>query len=183
MFKPGTVHIPEHHPVRTLFRELAERGLSQRDIHDEASVRYVAQVMVDFIDMDRVYPVAESGGPRLEYLTDLIAEAHRASEPDSRRDHFQHLGDLTLFMLGLFPERFLRSRRALSPEFYAAEGRRSYRIVAEMVRAPSELAVFHRLSDEYDHYVEGLQWVRLYIRDPFFQYMFREFGISGAPGQ
>jgi hypothetical protein len=81
-------------------------------------------------------------------------------------------------MLGLFPEYFRRRRRALSPDFYVTAGRRSYRSVAEMVRAPSELAVFQKLADEYEHYVEGLRWVRLYIRDPFFQYMFREFGVT-----
>jgi hypothetical protein len=178
MLTPNTGHVPENHPIRLLFTELTERGLAQIHIHDEASVRYISGMMLDFIDLDAVYPIRDAQGVRLEHLTDLLAEAHKATEPAVRRDHFKHLGDLTLFMLGLFPERFRRRRRALSRDLYVAEGRRSYRIVAELVRAPSEPAVFRRLADQYERYVEGLGWVRLYIRDPFFQYMFREFGVS-----
>jgi hypothetical protein len=177
MLTPNPRRVPENHAIRRLFMELAERGLGQADVHDPASVAYVSGMMVEFIDAERVYPVSEAG-LRLEHLTDLMAEADRTREPSRKRDHYQHLGDLTLFMLGLFPERFRRSRRALSRDLYANQGRRAYRIVADLVRVPSELAVFRRLADEYEHYVEGLHWVRLYIRDPFFQYMFREFGIT-----
>lgn len=178
MIKPVARRVPENHSIRVMFRELAERGLGQSDIHDEASVRYISGMMIDFIDAEAVFPVIDSSGSPLEHLTDLVAFAQQAREPEMRRRHFKYLGDLTLFMLGLFPERFRRSRRALSRDLYVAEGRRSYRIVAELVRVPTEPEVFRKLSDQYEHYVEGLHWVRLYIRDPFFQYMFREFGIS-----
>ena len=178
MSERNTGQVPEDHSIRLLFRTLTERGLGQTNIRDEASIVYVAGIMTDFISTDALYPVCDASGERLEYLTDLVAEADRLTEPSLRRDHFQYLGDLTLFMLGLFPERFRRNRRAPSRDFYAAQGRRSYRIVAEMVWTPAELAVFRRLADQYEQYVDGLDWVRRYIRDPFFQYMFREFGIS-----
>lgn len=177
MLTPNPCRVPENHAIRSLFMELAERGLGQADVHDPASVAYVSGMMVEFIDVERVYPVT-AAGLRLEHLSELMAEADRVREPARKRDHYQHLGDMTLFMLGLFPERFRRNRRALSRDLYASQGRRAYRIVADLVRVPGELAVFRRLAYEYEHYVEGLHWVRLYIRDPFFQYMFREFGIT-----
>jgi hypothetical protein len=170
--------VPQDHPVRRLFSDLTQRGLGQTPVGDEASVRYIADVMTEFIGMEGLYPVHGADGERLDHLSDLLAAGEQLREPGLRRDHFKYLGDLTLFMLGLFPEYFRRRRRALSPDFYVTAGRRSYRSVAEMVRAPSELAVFQKLADEYEHYVEGLRWVRLYIRDPFFQYMFREFGVT-----
>ena len=81
-------------------------------------------------------------------------------------------------MLGLFPERFERSRRAVSAEYYTEQGRRSYNIVAEMDWNRSDPAVYRKLSDRFEQHVLGLNWAHLYINDPFFQYMFREFGIS-----
>jgi len=175
MSNPARASIPEDHPARLLFQELSERGLGQIDIRDPASVTYVARMMTEFMHIDAVYPSREDCV--LVYLTDLIAAAQDARDPDLKRARFQHLGDLTLFMLGLFPERFHRSRRPLDRSFYAAEGRRSYRIVADLVPSGRDLTVFRRLSSEYDRYVAGLRWVRLYIRDPFFQYMFSQFGI------
>ena len=47
-----------------------------------------------------------------------------------------------------------------------------------MDASQSDPAVYRRLSDRFEQYVLGLNWVHLYINDPFFQYMFREFGIS-----
>jgi hypothetical protein len=178
MLQPNTSPVPNDHPVRLLFVELAERALGRTPVGDEASVRYISGVMADFIGMDGLYPVRDEEGQRLEHLTDLMAVGDSLTEPGQRREHFKYLGDLTLFMLGLFPERFRRSRRTLSRDFYATAGRRSYRAAAMLVRAPSDLAVFERLADEYEHYVDGLQWVRLYISDPFFQYMFRQFGVN-----
>jgi hypothetical protein len=83
-----------------------------------------------------------------------------------------------LFMLGLFPERFDRRRRSASAAYYEIQGRRSYRIVADLTWTQPEPGPFRSLAEGFDQYVRGLNWVKVYIHDPFFQYMFREFGIS-----
>ena len=166
------------HPIRPFFQDLVRRGMAQVNLTEEPAVGYVADLMTDFISTDQLYPVRDASGNRLEYLSDLVAEAHKAVEPDLRRDQFRHLGDLTLFMLGLFPERFRRGRQAMAREFYRIQGRTSYSTVARMVGASSDLTVFRSLAEEYDQYVGGLHQVRLYIRDPFYQYMFRQFGVS-----
>jgi hypothetical protein len=81
-------------------------------------------------------------------------------------------------MLGLFPERFDRRRRNISRDYYALQGRRAYSIAADLVWAEADPAPFRRLADRFDQYVRGLNWVKLYIQDPFFQYMFREFRVT-----
>lgn len=169
--------ISERHPIRPLFGDLARRGLGQMKIRDDDSVAYVADLMTRFLDMRDLYPFYGPGGERLEHLSDLVAEAHRASEPSVRIDRFRYLGDLSLFMLGLFPERFQRGRHAVAGEFYRMQGSSAYRRVASLVRGTAKPELFRSLAEEYDSYVGGLQWVRLYIREPFFQYMFQQFGI------
>jgi hypothetical protein len=38
--------------------------------------------------------------------------------------------------------------------------------------------VYRKLFDQFEQCVMGLNWVKLYINDPFYQYMFREFDIT-----
>jgi hypothetical protein len=88
------------------------------------------------------------------------------------------LGDFALFMLGLFPEHLDRPRRSIGPDYYAEQGRRSYNIAADLAWVDREPDIYRRLSGQFEQYVRGLNWVKLYTQDPFYQYMFREFGIT-----
>ena len=170
---------PEHHPIRPLFRRLTERGMDQIDIRDEDSIRYVSSVMSRFVRADQLYQMRDADGRTLVYLADMLSVARDTADLDLRLRQYQYLGDFTLFMLGIFPERLNnRSRRPVAGPYYAAQGRRAYGVVADLTPVRSEPALFRRLADRFDEYVAGLNWVRLYIRDPFFQYMFREYHIS-----
>jgi len=37
---------------------------------------------------------------------------------------------------------------------------------------------YRKLSAQFEQRVVGLKWVKVYINDPFYQYMFREFDIT-----
>ncbi len=173
----ATNAVPENHPVRSLFRTMTKRGLDQINLCDAEAVAYIGDLMAEFVRTDSMY-LRDREGQRLEHVTDILAAAEQASDPEVRRGRYKHLGDLTLFMLGLFPERFAHPRRSISADYYAQQGRRSYRIVAELDPGRGDPALYRRLADRFEQYVTGLNWVKLYTEDPFFQYMFREFGIS-----
>ena len=150
----------------------------QTNVRDEETASYIANLLTEFVRTEDMYRVRDDQGQRLEYLAELMRVTDEATDADIRRDHYKHLGDLTLFMLGLLPERLSRPRRIDSVGYYAEQGRRSYNIVADLEWSRSDAAVYRKLSDQFEQYVLGLNWVKLYINDPFFQYMFREFGIS-----
>jgi hypothetical protein len=164
------------HPVHTVFRQLTERGMSQLDLRDADTIQYVTNLLVDFIDVENIYRIKDSSGKSLEYIVDILDQADHAASHSVRCEHYRHLGDVTLYNLGLFPEALTRGRRTVSPDYYAEQGRRSYAIVAEM-ETSGRTIVFKKLSDQFERCVEGLRWVRLYTRDPFYQYMLREFQI------
>jgi hypothetical protein len=168
----------EHHPVRGLFRRLTERGMGQTEIRDEDSIRYVSSLMSRFVRADSLYQMQGADGQTLEYLVDMFSVAGATADPALRLRQHQYLGDFTLFMLGIFPEHLERSRRPVLGRYYAAQGSRAYSVVADLTEVRSEPALFRRLAGRFDEYVAGLNWVRLYIRDPFFQYTFREFHIT-----
>ena len=167
--------IPDDHPIRALFLQLTERGMGQLKLTDRDTIQYVTNLLIEFVHIENMY-VRDDAGRRLEYSYDILDRASRAMSPAVRREYYRHVGDLTLFRLGLFPESFAYGRRTVSPAYYAQQGRRSYTIVAEMER-PEATAIFRKLSEQFEQCVVGLNWVKLYINDPFYQYLFREFQI------
>jgi hypothetical protein len=168
--------VPPNHPVRAVLHQLTDRAMKQLDLRDEETIRYVANLLTEFIHCENLYRFRDGSGKRLEYVCDILEQASRAMSPTLRRECYRYLGDWTLFNLGLFPEQLTYGRRLLSPLYYAQQGRRSYSIVAEMENS-AETAVFRKLAEDFQRCVGGLHWIKLYINDPFYQYMFREFRV------
>ena len=168
--------IPSHHPVREMFHSLTERGLKQSQLSDREIHHYLSDLLVEFIHVENLYKVRDEAGRGLGYLIDMLEKAEKPG-PMDKRDIYQHVGDFTLFALGLFPESLQYGKRCVSLNYYAEQGRRSYRIRWEMENYRSADTVFRKLSEQFEACVFTLNWVRNYIRDPFYQYMFREFDI------
>jgi len=169
--------IPDNHPIRQLFRTLTERGLAQSSVRDSDLLLYIANLLVEFLWMENIYGMRDETGRRLESLADMLTRAGDASMPE-KTDLYKHLGDYSLFMLGMFPEYIARSRRAYSPSWYADTGRIGYHIAGELDKNHWRVQVYRKLSERFDTCVVTLNWVREYSTDPFYQWMFREFGVS-----
>jgi len=178
MIEKTTRSIPSDHPIRSLFHQLTERGFGQSNLHDRETIQYVTDLLTDFVHVENMNRIKDDSGRRIEYLFESLAQASAQMSPTMRRDYYKHLGDLTLFNLGLFPESLTYGHRTVSPDYYAETGRRSYTIVADMDSATRSTAVYRKLSDQFERCVVGLNWVKHYINDPFFQYMFREFNVT-----
>jgi hypothetical protein len=170
--------IPGNHPLRTLFHQLTERGMGQLNLHDPDTIQYITNLLTEFVRPDNMYPVNKESGRREEYLFNMLAQASTAMAPSLRRDYYKHIGDLTLFKLGLFPESLTYGHRTVSLDYYAETGRRSYTIVAEMDSSSCGTVLYRKLSQQFERCVSGLNWVKLYISDPFYQFMLREFEIT-----
>src|SRR5207253_9358425 len=127
---------------------------------------------------ENLYRFKDESGRQLQYVFEMLTQGDREMSPTLRRDYYKHLGDLTLFNLGLFPESLTYGHRTVSPEYYAETGRRSYTIVAEMDSSSRGTVLYRKLSQQFKQCVVGLNWVKLYISDPFYQFMFREFEIT-----
>jgi len=171
--------ISNNHPIRILFQRLTERGMHQLNLHDSETIQYITNLLTEFVQIENMYRIKDGAGRRLQYLFDMLTQASSEMSPERRRDCYKHVGDLTLFNLGLFPENLNYGHRTVSPDYYAEAGRRSYTIVAEMDSYSTQSAtVYRKLSEQFEQCVVGLNWVKLYINDPFYQYLFREFEIT-----
>jgi 3-methyladenine DNA glycosylase Tag len=169
--------ISENHPIRDLFHQLTERGMGQLNLHDPETIQYITDLLTEFVQIENMHRVSDEAGQRGKYLFDMLTQASNEMSPELRRDYYKHLGDVTLFNLGLFPESLNYGHRTVSADYYAETGRRSYTILAQM-DASSRTRVYRKLSEQFQQCVVGLNWVKLYINDPFYQYMFRQFDIT-----
>ncbi len=168
---------PENHPVKQIFRTFTERGLAQASLHDRDLLLYIADLLVDFMFVENLYRMRDEEGHRLETLVDMVRQATDAG-PAQRKEYFKHLGDYSLFMLGMFPEFVSRPRRAFSPTWYEDTGRIGYKVAGELESHWWRTMVFRKLADKFDQCVVSLKWVREYTSDPFYQFMLREFDVN-----
>src|SRR5215831_15028396 len=146
--------IPDDHPVRAVFHQLTERGMGELRLRDKDTIDYVSNLLIDFIHPENLYRIQNDCGQNLKYVGEILAQADRETSVDLRRECYRHLGDLTLFQLGLFPESLNYGHHSVSLSFYAAQGRRSYSAVSEMEH--DAVDVFRKLSDQFPQCVMGL---------------------------
>ena len=154
------------------FRELA--------LGDDPASPYLADLLARFARTEHLYPRG-AAVPRLETVADMLLETQAVWredtawwEPEREVAVRRHIGDFTLFMTGLFPERV---ERTASAGYYIAQGKRAYRFVSEHDRASarsrSSAPLYRRLADRFERYVGVLEYARkVHFRDhpqhPFF---------------
>ena len=142
--------------VRATFADLALR--------DDPTAPYLADLLTRFARTENLHPHGVTV-PRLESVVDMLIEvqgAWREDLPSWQPEHEvnvrRHIGDYTLFMIGVFRERV---ERVASTRFYITEGKRAYHFVSEHERAQSHGSpVFRRLADRFEHYAGALDYAR-----------------------
>ena len=149
--------------VERFFRGLTEYAFHARlGVVDPPLVDYVAVMLVRFMRHERLI-VLPGAGEESADVGHMLLAAERHADAAEAREEYRHIGDVTLFWSGLYPEALTRS---VGPRTdivgYKAAGKRAYWLAAalEPDDAAEERALFERLSHEYDLCVEGLAEVR-----------------------
>jgi hypothetical protein len=151
--------------VERFFRGLTEYAFHARlGVVDPPLVDYVAVMLVRFIRNERL-AVLPGAGEESADVSHMLLAAERHADPAEAREEYRHIGDVTLFWSGLYPEAVARYRRpGRHPDLvgYKAAGKRAYWLAAtlEPETAADERALLERLAQEYDLCVEGLAEVR-----------------------
>lgn len=168
--------IPGNHPVKKLFRSVADRALTQSSIPDKDLLLYLSDMLTHFMYVENLYKLKNEEGEPLGYLAEMLQVAMDAPR-STKKACYQQIGDHTLFILGMFPESLTYGRRTLSHSYYADTGRRSYMAASELEADSDSTVVFKKLAHKYERCVLSINWIREYTSDPFYQYMLRQFGM------
>jgi hypothetical protein len=151
--------------VDRFFRGLTEYAFHARlGVVDPPLVDYVSVMLVRFLRNERL-AVMPGAGEESADVSHLLLAAERHADAATAREEYRHIGDVTLFWSGLYPEALGRSRKP-SPDAglvgYREAGRRAYWMAStlEPDDAAEQRALLERLAHEYDLCVAGLGEVR-----------------------
>jgi len=151
--------------VDRFFRGLTEYAFHARlGVVDPPLVEYVAVMLVRFMRNERL-AVLPAAGEESADVTHRLLAARRHADPAEAREEYRHIGDVTLFWSGLYPEAIARHLGPAPDDplvGYRQAGRRAYWLAAslEPQEAAEERSLLERLSHDYDLCVEGLAEVR-----------------------
>jgi len=187
-----SAHVPEGHPLRLLFREATtwafRHGMFPDQEASDARLRgYLSEeILARFLHVDQLYRIRDARGRPLADVAEMLTDGQGPGVfPELRALGLQrHIGDYTLFILGLFPESLERVRRdwrrrdavmiqvggLVVPfrdptDYYQHAGRRAYGQAAEIGRECGlpEADVFHKLSRYFPAYSQVMNLVRMYL--------------------
>lgn len=155
--------IPESHPLHRLFRGLAEHTFhAELGIGDPRLVGYVASLLARFVPAENLFALRDADGRRITEIAAMCAAAADAPEGAPRREGHRHVGDVALFVSGIFPEALDASRdprRASHVVLNVQEqGKRAYYLASTY--QGDDAPLLRRLSDEFELCAYGLSRVR-----------------------
>jgi hypothetical protein len=191
--------VPESHPLRGLFREATgwafQHGLFPDEQARDTRLRgYLSEeILARFLHVDQLYRLRDARGRALADVGEMLTEGRAPGvSPELRALGVQrHIGDFTLFMVGIFPESLERIRRdwrrkdavlmnlggLVVPfrdprDYYQQAGRRAYAQAAEIgrERGLAEADLFEKLSRYFATYAQVMDLVRMFLdASPLFE--------------
>ncbi len=156
--------IPESHPLHRLFRGLTEHTFhTELGISDPRLVGYVASLLARFVPSDNLHVLRDADGRRITELTAMCAAAADAPEGAPRREGHRHVGDVALFVSGVYPESLGGASPGPRPGSHVVvnvqeQGKRAYYLASTY--QGDDAPILRRLSDEFELCAYGLSRVR-----------------------
>lgn len=132
--------------LREYFQGSVDEALNNQGV--EAAVEtiyYVVNVLTMFQRADRLYDATDQG-LTLRPLALLYADAVQGRNPDDRVRSLQRLGDIALFISGVFSESL--NRKAIDVDYYIAMGSSAYANLSEAVRGGVKGQAFGEIFEE-----------------------------------
>ncbi len=148
--------------ARLYFYVLVRQVLRRTGITERAVTDYVAEVLAEFSETERTRLRVPGQPEPLEYFFEMLAALQTAD--DQTRFHIRaHIGNQSLFMSGIFPDRIrARAERKGFPDlsYYESLGQASFRAAGD-----HRLARKYELNDVFSTLSERFHETRLALND------------------
>ena len=137
----------------------------QLGVADPPLVDYLSGLMLRFARLDSVHRVRNLAGRPAVEVADMLSEAE-SRVGLARRDVHRHIGDVTLFWTGVYPESLPKLRAVEKKDFfvdYCNQGKRAYYIASTIQTDREEDTpndILQRLSFQFELCAYGLGEVR-----------------------
>jgi hypothetical protein len=161
----------QSHPLEPFFQQAVRNSYEGKlGMHDPAVTGYVAHLLCEFSESDKLYKLRDEMGRPLFELERMMLAADpvngTATSFDAERSVRKYIGDYALFVAGMYPEAVdsWRHRRRSQPTLdeLIHAGKESYFIVSQfnLFEYEQEAPLFARLSDLFERCIFGLTIVR-----------------------
>ena len=155
----------ERSDVFRFFAGLTEYAFHCRlGVVDPKLVSYLTVLLTRFVAQNEVYRLRSTTGKRLDQVADMLSEA-QARQGTAKREVHRHIGDYTLFWLGVYPEAVEQMRKSSRKDSlldYWQRGKSSYEVASRIPTDRKEYSndVLEKLSQEFELCAYGLGEVR-----------------------
>jgi len=161
----------QSHPLEPFFQQAVRNSYEGKlGLNDPDVTGYVAHLLCEFSEADKLYKVRDAAGHPIEELDALMFAADpvngNAPSFDAERSLRKYIGDYALFVGGMYPEAMAQGRRRRGSHPSLGEliraGKESYYIVSQfnLFEYEQEAPLFARLSDGFERCILGLTLVR-----------------------
>lgn len=160
----------QEHELRRLFHDVVGQCYGEGiGIRDEEMTSYVADLLTEFCEADRLYKIHDQQGRALADVGEMLLESDPVFGPahsfDREREVRKHVGDYSLFFAGMFPDalhQWMRRQRISSLLELVHAGKQSYYVVSkfDVGEYAEESRLFARLAECFESCVYGLNLVR-----------------------
>ena len=144
--------------LQSFFERAIDKAMQHQGVKaDPSTVDYVAAMLSRFTRSERLYEHTQRGA-KAPVLAYLYGQAVEAQSREERSAFMQRLGDVALFLSGVFAESF--QRRVVDVDYCIAMGSSAYDYLAHhgtssAVGAPRR-HVFSQLTDNFSAFVDVL---------------------------
>jgi hypothetical protein len=147
--------------LREYFQHSVDDALTTRGVDAAVeTVYYIVNLLTVFQRADRLYDQTRDGF-ELKPLAMIYAEALEIPQPEQRNRVVQRLGDLALFIAGVFSESL--RRKPVDVDYYIAMGSGAYGYLSDTMRGSARgeafCAIFDELSHKFAEFVAALAHV------------------------
>ena len=148
------------HPLEPFFQQAVRNSYEGKlGLNDPDVTGYVAHLLCEFSEADKLYKVRDELGQPVEELEAMLLASDpvngTATSFDAERALRKYIGDYALFVAGMYPEAMVpgRRRRRRHPSLgeLIHAGKESYFIVSQfnLFEYEQEAPLFARLSDSF----------------------------------
>lgn len=146
---PASLHKPRVIVDTSLhehFHESVHTALSRQQVRAQPeTASYLVNLLISFLRTERLYEPGEDG-PAFRPLALRYADTLQGLSPELRARALRGLGDVALFVAGVFAESF--NRKLIDVDYYAAMGGSAYARLADSMRASESGRAFSELFEE-----------------------------------
>jgi len=146
----GCLRVSHHFYFYVLVRNVLRRaGIEDRNVAD-----YVAEMLTDFSRVEQSHCIVPGSASPLNYFFEMLAALRTADDRTSFLLR-AHIGNHSLFLSGVFPERIrhrAESRGFPDLKYYQEIGRTNYRVASDhrLARKYELAPIFYSLSENFE---------------------------------